>query len=213
MKGQCGILREELPTLRQHRKIHLPRLQASSNACSVASLASITTCSPDRKSDDEPARLIQVIVVVSMELNCMPIACDGRERCQGWHEQPPRESVVDGADQIQMEAGFQHVAVRARIDCRDDEVVFCVHRQEDNSGSGAIPPELIEGLKAVQPGHGHVQHDHIGADARGQFERLVAVACNRCDVKRGSQNTADRFQERNVIVDEQDARSGWHWDC
>ena len=115
---------------------------------------------------------------------------------------------MDRADQIQMNARFQHVAVRAAIDCRGDEFVIRVHRQEDNPCFWAISPELLERLKAIELGHGDVQHDHVGPEAPGQVQRLTAVGRNSHDVKSGSKMAADRFQKVDVIVGQEDARSG-----
>ena len=112
----------------------------------------------------------------------------------------PRKSVVDRADQIRVDARFQHVAVRAGVDCRGDEFVILVHRQKDDPGFQAISPELLECLKAVEIGHGDVQHDHVGPEAPGQVQRLTAVGRNGHDVKSGSKKAADRFQKRDVIV-------------
>ena len=147
-----------------------------------------------------------------MEVDCVPAACDSREGGQGWHEQPPRKGVDDRADQIQGDARFQHVAVRAAVDCRGDEFVVLMHRQEHDSGFRAISPELLERLKAVEIGHGDVQHDDVGPEAPGQVQRLTAVARSGHDVKSGGEKVADRFQKRDVIVDQKDARSGWRCD-
>ena len=110
------------------------------------------------------------------------------------------------------DARFQHVAVRAAVDGRGDEFVVPVHRQEDDSGFGAISPELLERLKAIELGHRDVQHDHVGPEAPGEVQRLTAVAGKGHDVKVGSKKAADRFQKREVIVGEEDARSGWRRD-
>ena len=179
----------------------------------VASLVTRTTCSPDRSvARNQLAHLVQEVALVGMELDCVPAACDSRERSHGWHEQPPREGVVDRADQIQVDARFQHVAVRAAIDCRGDEFVIRVHRQEDDPGFRAISPELLERLEAVEIGHGDVQHDHVGPEAPCQVQRLTAVGRSRHDVKSGSKMAADRFQKVDVIVGQEDARSGRHCD-
>ena len=89
---------------------NLPRLQALSDAdARFASLVTMTTCSPDRSvARHQLAYVVQVVAVVGMKLDCVPAACDSRERGQGWHEQPPREGVVDRADQIRVDARFQH---------------------------------------------------------------------------------------------------------
>ena len=144
--------------------------------------------------------------VVGMELDGMPAACHRRERGQGWHEQPTGEGVVDCADQILVDARFQHVAVGAVVDCRDDEFVIPVHRQENNLAGRAILPELLERLKTVETGHGDVEHDHVGPKAPGQVKRLMAVARNGHDVKIGKK-PVDRFEKRPVIVGQQDTRS------
>ena len=90
--------------------------------------------------------------------------------------------------------------MRAGVDCRGDEFVFPVHRQEDDSGFRAISPELLERLKAIELGHCDVQHDHVGPEAPGQVQRLTTVARKGHDVKGGSEKAADRFQKRDVIV-------------
>jgi hypothetical protein len=143
-----------------------------------------------------------------MELDRVPVAGDCRERGQGWQEQPPREGVVDRADQIQVHARFQHVAVRAGLDRRGDEIVIPVHRQENDSGFRAVSPELLERLKAIELGHGDIQHDHVGPEAPCQVQRLTAVGRSSHDVKSGAQIAADRFQQADVIVGKEDARSG-----
>jgi hypothetical protein len=143
-----------------------------------------------------------------MELGCVLAACDSPERGQGWREQPPGEGVLDRADQIQTGARLQHVAVRTGVECRGDEFVFPVHGQEDDSGFRAISPQLLEGLKATELGHRDVQHDHVGPEAPGKVQRLPTVTRNRHDVKGVSKKAADRFQKCDVIVGEEDARSG-----
>ena len=179
----------------------MPRLQALSDASAgrFAGDEDDLLARPKGRSN-KLAYLVQEVAVVGMELECMAAACDSRERGQGWHEQAPREGVVDGANQIQLDARFQHVAVRASVDCRDDEFVIPVHRQEHDSGFQSLSPELLERLKAVEIGHGDVQYDHVGPEAPSQVQRLTAVACNGHDVKRGSEKAADRFQKRDVIV-------------
>jgi hypothetical protein len=164
-------------------------------------------CRPNKLAD-----LVEEVAVIAMELNGVPAACDSRERGQRWHEQPPREGVIDRADQIQVDARLQHVAVRAAVDCRGDEFVIPVHRQEDDPGFQSISPELLERLKAVELGHRDVQHDHIGPEAHGQVQRLATVARKGHDVKSGSKKAADRFQKRDVIVGQEDPRFGWRFD-
>jgi hypothetical protein len=98
--------------------------------------------------------------------------------------------------------------VRAAIDCRGDEFVIRVHRQEDNPCFWAISPELLERLKAVAIGHGDVQHDHVGPEAPCQVQRLMTVGRSGHDVKGGSKKAAERFPHVGVIVGQEDARSG-----
>ena len=144
-----------------------------------------------------------------MELDCVPAPCDSRERGQGWHKQPPREGVVDRGDQISVGARLQYVAVRAFVDCLGDHFFILVHRQEDDSGFRVISPELLEGLKAAKIGHGDIQHGDGGPEAPSQTQRLTTVARNRHNVKSGSKQVPDRFQKREMIVCQEDARFGW----
>jgi hypothetical protein len=87
-----------------------------------------------------------------------------------------------------------------------------VHGQENHSGFGAISPQLLEGLKATELWHRDVQDDHVGPQAPGEVQRLTAVTGKSHDVKGGSKKAADRFQKREVIVGEENARSGWRRD-
>ena len=194
---------------RQQCQVHLPRLQAlrDANAGRFAGEEdhrfARPKCRPDQLAD-----VVQEVAVVGVELDSVPVACDSRKRGQGWHEQPTREGVVDRADQIRVDARFQHVAVRAGLDGRGDEIVVPVHRQEDDSGFRAVPPELFERLKAIELGHRDVQHGHVGPEAPGQVERLTAIARKGHDVKRLSKKAADTFQKGDVIVGDEDAGSG-----
>ena len=90
--------------------------------------------------------------------------------------------------------------MRAGVDCRGDEFVFPVHRQEDDSGFRVISPQQLERLKTIELGHCDVQHDHVGPEAPGQVQRLTTVARKGHDVKGGSEKATDRFQKRDVVV-------------
>ncbi len=200
-QGQRGILRDVLSPRCECCKVNLPRLQALSDASAGRLVGDDDDLLARPKCrSHELAHLVQEVAVIVMELDGVPTACDSRERGQGWHEQAPREGVVDRPDQIQGGARFQHVAVRAGVDCRGDEFVFPVHRQEDDSGFRVISPQQFERLKTIELGHCDVQHDQVGPEAPGQVQRLTTVARKGHDVKGGSKKPTDRFQKRAVVV-------------
>ena len=116
--------------------------------------------------------------------------------------------MVDRAAQIQVDARLQHIAVRAAVDCRGDEFVVAVHRQEDDSRFGAVAPEPLECPKAVELRHCDIQDGNVRAEAHRLVERLMAVAGKGDDVERRRKKNADFFQKPVVIVREEDAGPG-----
>lgn len=190
-----------LSLLCKGREVQLPRLQALSDATAGRFIGDDDNRLARPKSRaNKLADVVQELAVIRMKLHCMATACDSRERCEGWHEQPAREDVVDRGDQIQVGARFQNVAMRASIDSCGDELIIPVHRQKDDSGVQASSPDLRERLKAVEIGHSDVQHQHVGPEAPCQVERLTATAREGHDVKSRSKKAVDRVQKRAVIV-------------
>jgi hypothetical protein len=82
-----------------------------------------------------------------------------------------------------------------------------VHRQKDDFGVEAFSPKLLERLQAVETRHRDVKHNHVGPEAPRQVQGLAAVASHPHDVKDVTKKAAERFQERDVIVRQEDARS------
>ena len=76
----------------------------------------------------------------------------------------------------------------------------------------SISPEFLDGLKAVQPGHRHVDHRDIGLETQGQIHRLTPVGRRRDDVEIGGQEAGDRFQHLKMVVGQEYARPGGSWD-
>jgi len=113
--------------------------------------------------------------------------------------------VLDRAPQIHVDARLQYIPVGTSVECGRDDVVHAVHRAEDDPSILQISSEELKRLKSIELGHGHVQHNHLGPEFLGHLQGLTPVARKADDVTRRVKKIAGRFQEREVIIDEEDA--------
>jgi hypothetical protein len=95
--------------------------------------------------------------------------------------------------------------VGPRVECGRDDLVHAVRRAEDDSGIREITSQVLKGLKAIELGHGNVQHHHLGPEIVSHLQRLTPVARKTHDVTRMGEKIAGGFQEREVIISEEDA--------
>ena len=72
--------------------------------------------------------------------------------------------MLDRADQIHVDARLQHISVGAGVECDRDDLVHAVQRAEDDSRIRQISSEVLKSLKAIELGHGNVQHDYLGPE-------------------------------------------------
>ena len=114
---------------------------------------------------------------------------------------------ADGADQLLERDVLEQVALGARFQARQHQLVVVEGGQDDGWRQRVLPRKRLQRLQAGHHRHAHVHQHHVGLGLRDEFDRLLAVGGlgHHFDAVVEGQQRADALPHQCLIVHQTDA--------